>query len=62
MMLKFLFEHLIRLNRLKFEFILRKEIFDEIIAIDRYSRKSNDLSFPCFDTKLILAKIRALRS
>lgn len=58
MMLKFLFGHLISLNLMKFNFILRKEIFDETVTIDR---KSNDFSFSCFHTKLIFAKIRALR-
>lgn len=61
MMLKFLFGHLISLNLMKFDFILRKEIFDETVTIDRDSRKSNDFSFSCFNTKLIFAKIRALR-
>lgn len=56
MMLKLLFGHLISLNLMKFDFILRKEI-----TIDRDSRKSNDFSFSCFHTKLIFAKIRALR-
>lgn len=62
MMLKCLFGHLISLNLMKFNFILRKEIFDETVTIDRDSGKSNDFSFSCFHTKLIFAKIRALRN